>query len=268
MLYTDLTLRNIGYISPDTQKRIKDTKLLIAGCGVGSVFAETAVRLGFKHLILIDPDMIEPHNLNRQNFTAGDINTPKVEALAKRLRAIYPDVKIEAIFDKVTVENASEIVAKADFIFDTIDFLDLPGLVALHDACHHQKKKLMTAINAGFGAVGFYFPEKGKCTIRDLFDLPRTGSVAGISYAERYIAFVKKIERHLDPMVVEQFFQVINLLKEGKPCPASQVAPGVACVAALAGTVAARVAGGLPVAHAPDMLMINMSDITTKALRI
>jgi molybdopterin-synthase adenylyltransferase len=265
MNYTDLTLRNFGYIPPAAQKKIKNMRLLIAGCGVGSVFAETAIRLGFTKIVLIDPDIIEPHNLNRQNFTAKDIGTPKVKALAHRLKAINPAAEIEIILDKVTVQNASDIVAKADFIFDTIDFLDLPGLVALHDACAVQKKKLMTAINAGFGAVGFYFPEGCKCTIRDLFELPRSGSVEGISYAERYIAFVRKIQHHLDPVVVEQFFQVINLLKEGKPCPASQVAPGVASVAALAGTVAARVAGGLTVAEAPSMLMINMSDITTKA---
>ena len=52
-----------------------------------------------------------------------------------------------------------DLVARADLVFDTIDFLDLPGLVALHDACHAQNKALITAVSAGFGAVGFYFPE-------------------------------------------------------------------------------------------------------------
>jgi molybdopterin/thiamine biosynthesis adenylyltransferase len=262
MSYADLTARNAGYISPEAQNRIRETRVLIAGCGMGSVFAETALRLGYEKLILIDHDTIEPHNLNRQNFIFKDIGTSKVGALANRLLAINPDAQIEAICGKVTVGNASEIVARADLVFDTIDFVDLPGLVALHDACHAQGKALMTAISAGFGAVAFYFPEKKKCTIRDLFGLPRHGSVEGISYSERYAAFVRRIQDRLDPMVVEHFFDVLKLLSEGQPCPASQVAPGAGCVAALAGTVGARIASGLPVIEAPHMLIMNINKMT------
>ncbi len=235
MRYSDFTARNLGYISPDTQERIRRTRLLIAGCGMGSVLAETVLRLGFEQIILVDPDAVETHNLNRQNFTVADVGAPKVTALAQRLLAIYPQAHIEAIGDKVTVENARALVAKADMVFDAIDFLDLPGLVALHDAAHAQCKPLMTVVNTGFGALGFYFPEHRRCTIRDLFDLPRQGPVDGISYGERYAAFVRRIEPRLDPLVVEQFFVVIDLMREGKPCPASQVAPGVACAAAAGG---------------------------------
>jgi molybdopterin-synthase adenylyltransferase len=262
MNYADLISRNSGFISPKAQERIRKTRVLIAGCGMGSVFAETAVRLGYEKLTLIDHDTIEDHNLNRQDFTYADIDTYKVTALANRLLAINPDAQIEAICDKVTVQNAPDLIANADLVFDTIDFLDLPGLVALHDACHSQSKALLTAINAGFGAVGLYFPPKKKCTIRDLFDLPRQGSVEGISYGERYASFVRKVEQRLDPQVVDQFFKILKLLNEGQPCPASQVAPGVTCVAALAGTVAARIAAGLPIIEAPEMITINLNLIT------
>jgi len=261
MNYADLTLRNIGYIPPETQDRIRNTRVLIAGCGIGSNFAETVVRLGYEKLILIDHDTIAPHNLNRQNFTADDIGSHKVEALAKRLRAINPNVQVEVICDKVTTENALDVVAKADLVFDTIDFLSLSGLVALHDACHTLNKALVTAVAVGFGAAAFYFPEHKKCTIRDLFDLPRQGSVDGIAYAERYAAYVQKIAHRLDPVVVGHFFETVKLMSEGKPCPASQVAPGAACVAALAGTIAVRIAQGLSVLEAPEMIMIDLTRI-------
>lgn len=266
MEYADLTKRNLGYIPAEAQARIRKTRLLIAGCGVGSIFAETAIRMGYEHLVLIDHDRIEPHNLNRQNYTAADIGVHKVEALNIRLKAINPNAHIEVICDKVTVENAESVATKVDLVFDTIDFLDLPGLVAIHDACEKQNKPLMTAVNAGFGAVGFYFPPKKKCTIRDLFNLPKTGPVDSYSHGERYIGFVQKISPHLDPTVVEQFMNTITLMTEGKPCPASQVAPGVAAVAALAGTVGARIAQGLPITEAPDMLSINMAEITTRKI--
>jgi molybdopterin/thiamine biosynthesis adenylyltransferase len=259
MDYGAFILRNAGYVSPAAQERIRNTVLLIAGCGIGSGFAETAIRLGYRKLILVDHDLIETHNLNRQNYAASDVGRHKVKALQARLLAINPDADVEAVCDKVTPENAGSFVARSDVVFDTIDFIDMPGLVALHDASHEQKKPLVTAINAGYGAAAFYFSQQKKYTIRDLFDLPRQGSVEGISYADKFAAFVEKISDQVDPLVVTQFFRIVKLMGEGKPCPAPQVSPGGACVAALAGTVAVRIAEELPIREAPDMLMINIS---------
>jgi molybdopterin/thiamine biosynthesis adenylyltransferase len=257
--YETLTLRNRGYISPKAQKRIHDTSVLIAGCGMGSTFAETAVRLGYEKLILADHDTIAPHNLNRQNFTTADIGCSKVGALAKRLRAINPNAQVEALCEKITARNAMDFVGKVDLVFDTIDFIDLSGLVALHDACHEQEKPLVTAVNAGFGAAGFYFPGRGECTIRDIFGLPAQGSVEGVSYGELYGSFIQRIAHPLDPLVLEQFAAIVASLSQGKPCPAPQVAPGAACVAALAGTIACRIAEGLPIIEAPNLLVVNMN---------
>lgn len=265
MEYSQLVLRNAGYISPAAQERIRKTRVLVAGCGIGSTFAETAIRMGYENIVLVDDDTISEHNLNRQNFTNEDIGTNKVDAIAKRMRAINPNANIKPVCAKVTVENAEDLVKDVDLIFDTIDFLDLSGLMSLHDACNKHNKALITAINAGYGAAGFYFPAKNKkSTLRDLFGLPAEGSLEDFSYGEIYGAFVAKIAPHLDPMVVEQFFKIIKLLSEGKPCPAPQVAPGASCVAALAGTAAARIAEGLPVTEAPDMLLINMSELTSR----
>jgi len=261
MDYDSLVLRNAGYISDHAQARMRDTRVLIAGCGMGSVFAETAVRLEYEKLVLVDHDVVDSHNLNRQNFTAADVGVHKVDALAKRLLGINPSSEITIIREKISIHNADDIVSKSDLVFDTIDFLDLPGLVALHDACFTQNKKLLTAVNAGFGVAGLYFPEIKKCTIRDLFDLPQSGSVEGCSYGEKYAGFVQKIAHRLDPVVVEQFAKILKFLSEGKPCPAPQVAPGIACVAALAGTIAVRIAEDQPILEAPEMLIISMTNL-------
>jgi molybdopterin/thiamine biosynthesis adenylyltransferase len=259
MDYGTLVLRNAGYVSPAAQERIRGTVVLVAGCGIGSGFAETAIRLGYRKLILVDHDVIESHNLNRQNYAASDVGRHKVKALKERLLAINPDAEVEAVCDKVTPDNAESFVARSDLVFDTIDFLDMPGLVALHDASNKRSKPLVTAVNAGFGAAAFYFPRKTKYTIRDLFDLPRQGSVEGISYAAKFAAFIETISDQLDPLVVKQFFRIVKLMDEGKPCPAPQVSPGGACVAALAGTIAVRIAEELPIREAPEMLMVNVS---------
>jgi tRNA A37 threonylcarbamoyladenosine dehydratase len=97
--YETFTSRNAGYVSENLQRQIRKTRLLVAGCGIGSTIAETCLRLGFQHLTLVDKDQVEAHNLNRQNFTAGDVGTQKVDALAKRLLAINPSASIRAVND-------------------------------------------------------------------------------------------------------------------------------------------------------------------------
>jgi len=63
--YYKLVLRNQGYISKELQEKIQKTRLLIAGCGVGSTVAEAAARLGFCNFILTDGDTVED-NVRKQ----------------------------------------------------------------------------------------------------------------------------------------------------------------------------------------------------------
>ena len=116
--------RNAGYVSEELQSRIRKTRLLIAGCGIGSTIAEACVRLGFEHLTLIDKDQVEEHNLNRQDFTACDIGTQKVDALARRLLSINPSASIRAINEWVTPENAAGFVNRGRHYFRYDRFLE------------------------------------------------------------------------------------------------------------------------------------------------
>ena len=65
--------------------------MLVAGCGsVGSYVAEQLVRSGVGALALVDPEPVEAANLSRTVYEAADVGSPKVEALAGRLRASAP----------------------------------------------------------------------------------------------------------------------------------------------------------------------------------
>lgn len=75
--------RNGMYISPEEQTLIKDTPILIAGSGIGSVIAECALRLGFEHINIVDGNSVELSNLNHQNYLMDDIGNNKAEALKK-----------------------------------------------------------------------------------------------------------------------------------------------------------------------------------------
>lgn len=256
--YDELTRRNSGYVSGPLQERIRTTRLLVAGCGIGSSFAEAAVRLGFESLTLIDGDTVSPHNLNRQDYTAADVGTPKVEALARRLRAINPSAAIRPVCANVDEVNATKIVAEADFVFDTIDFLDLAGIVALHDAARELRRPVITALAIGWGAGCVYLPPDSPWSFRRLFGLPEAGTVSGVSYVETFGKVMGKLAEALPPEAVAVVASALTVMEDGRPCPASQVSPGAFAVGALAATLVVRVLAGEPVTVAPEMVIVDL----------
>jgi molybdopterin/thiamine biosynthesis adenylyltransferase len=262
--YEDLVARNHLYVDPALQQKIRATPLLVAGCGMGSTFAEAAVRMGFERLILIDGDTVSASNLNRQAYVHADIGAFKVAALAARLRAINPNLRVTEVVDWITPDNADALVADAGLIFDTVDFLDVPAIVAIHDAANRQGKPLITAISAGWGAIAGYFPPTGSdvCGFRTLFGMPDHGSVAGLSFRAHFAMFVAGLEDRFGPAVVSAMSQAFTLMEDGTPCPAPQLSVGAYGVASLAVTMAVRILNGEPVVAAPDMVAANMAAIS------
>ena len=264
--YEQLYLRNQGYVSDDLQKKIRKTKLLIAGTGIGSTVAEAAVRLGFETLTLADGDTVEVHNLNRQAFCQSDIGKSKVAALSMRLKGINPSVVISEHADWITPQNASELIGGCDLILDTIDFLDLAAITAVHDEANRQRKTVISAVSAGWGAAACYFPptDSGGCSFRRLFGLPDQGSVENASYVQHFAHFIERIRTGLDPTVADAMAKALTVMEDGTPCPAPHVAAGSFAVASLAVTMAARVLDGKTVTSAPYLIVANMGSICSE----
>lgn len=269
LLYEQLTLRNIDYIPNELQNKIRDTTILIAGCGIGSSFAEVAVRLGFEKFILVDGDIINDHNLNRQCYTNEDIGELKVNALSQRLKAINPSVKVKEITEYISEKNVALIVKEADIVFDTIDFLDLKAIISLHDECKIQRKHLITALALGWGAGCIYFPPDSICSFRQILSLPLEGSIDKFEYSEIFSKFIYSLEEQLDPTVFNAVSKALLFMDDGRPCPASQVSPGAYAVGAFVGTLVVRILSGLPVLTAPNLLIIDMQkSLTGNALNL
>ena len=263
--YELFTLRNKGYINETLQDKIKNTKVLIAGCGMGSAIAEVILRSGFVNLILADADEVAPHNLNRQCFENEDIGKLKTASLAKRLRAIYPEAKITEFNEFVSPKNATELINRVDLIIDTIDFIDLPGVTSLYDAASTQSKPVISAINAGFGAVALFYPHKNSYTFRQLFGLPESGSVEGISYSEKYMSIISNMAKHLNPQVVTEMAKALGFMEDGKPCPASQIAPGSFTAGTLASTIAIKYLGNEKVVAVPNIIILDLATVVTSS---
>ncbi len=117
-------------IGKDGQKNLKEATAAIVGLGaLGSLSAQLLARAGIGKLILIDRDYVELNNLHRQFFREEDIGKAKAEAMAKLLKEINSEVRVEAHFDNLDYTNAEKLLLKADLILDCTDNLETRFLI-------------------------------------------------------------------------------------------------------------------------------------------
>ena len=120
----------LDFIGKDGQSKLSSSSVAIVGCGaLGSVAAELLVRAGIGHLTIIDHDVVELSNLQRQAlYTEQDVSKPKASSLKYHLEAINHDVKITAYDANLNFENVSAFL-KADLVLDCTDNIDTRLLI-------------------------------------------------------------------------------------------------------------------------------------------
>lgn len=108
--------------TPGVHEKIRKSTVGIAGAGgLGSNIAVALTRIGVGRLIIVDFDLVEPSNLNRQQYFIDQIGQPKVEALQETLNRINPLVRVDAIHDRVTADNISELFGEVDVMTEAFD---------------------------------------------------------------------------------------------------------------------------------------------------
>jgi predicted ThiF/HesA family dinucleotide-utilizing enzyme len=125
--------RTIGALGGEASwQRLVRLRIAIIGCGrTGSLVAVTLARLGVRQLILIDPDVVEEHNLGEMDtVTHADLGKPKAEAIVTNLHSVInPQQELVAILSSVTAESALAACKRADVLFCCADN-DVARLVA------------------------------------------------------------------------------------------------------------------------------------------
>ena len=103
-------------------KKIQDARVGLAGLGgLGSNCALNLVRVGFRKLTIVDFDVIDPSNLDRQFYFLDQVGMEKTGALEENLRRINPDLDIKSIKAKIYKENAGEIFADCPIVAECLD---------------------------------------------------------------------------------------------------------------------------------------------------
>ncbi len=123
--HRQMLLRGIG---ESGQRRLLDSTVLLLGCGaLGSVAADLLARAGVGHLVIVDRDVVEASNLQRQLlFDEQDVREglPKAEAARRRLGAINSGVRVTAIVDDINHTNIARFAQGADLLLDGLDNLE------------------------------------------------------------------------------------------------------------------------------------------------
>ena len=108
--------------APGTHEKLKSAKIAIAGAGgLGSNIAVSLARLGVGELLLVDHDVVEPGNLNRQHFGISHIGMKKTEALKNQLADINPFINIKTVNAFITEDNAIDIFSGYGIICEAFD---------------------------------------------------------------------------------------------------------------------------------------------------
>ena len=124
--------RLITLIGEDNVNKLKKANVLIVGLGgVGGYALETLVRSGIYNLTIVDGDIVELSNLNRQIISKRDvIGKPKALVAQARTLEINPDVNLKVINEFISEDNYSLLnIDSFDYVIDACDDLNLKLLL-------------------------------------------------------------------------------------------------------------------------------------------
>ena len=160
----DLLKRNVKGIA----KKLKEAEVCILGLGgLGSNVAVLLARSGIGYLKLIDFDVVEASNLNRQQYRISHIGIKKTEAIKTIIKEINPFVEVETLDIKVDRENILSVVEDIEIVVEAFDRAETKAM-AIEELLTNKNKIVISASGmAGLGSANEIITRK----IRDNFYL-------------------------------------------------------------------------------------------------
>ena len=155
----DLLKRNVKGIS----EKLKKAKVCILGLGgLGSNVAVLLARSGIGYLKLIDFDVVEASNLNRQQYRISHIGIKKTEAIKTIIKEINPFVEIDTLDIKVDRENILSVVEDIEIVVEAFDRAETKAM-AIEELLTNKNKIVISASGmAGLGSANEVITRKIK----------------------------------------------------------------------------------------------------------
>lgn len=164
--------RNLGWITPNEQEKIKKVVIAIPGMGgAGGHHLHALLRMGFQNFKIADLDQFEIQNFNRQfGSTISTINRDKVQVLKEIAMDINPNCKIEIWNEGVTLDNMHEFLSNVEIVCDGLDLYASHLRSPLYELAHKQGCFVISAGPFGMGTALLAFHPQ-KMSFNQYFDL-------------------------------------------------------------------------------------------------
>jgi tRNA A37 threonylcarbamoyladenosine dehydratase len=138
-------------LGKEALEKLQSAHVLVVGLGgVGAYCAEQLCRAGIGEMTIVDADIVEYSNFNRQLLALENtVKCPKAEVMAERLRQINPEIKLHVIQEFVRDEGTEILLARAnyDYVIDAIDSLS-PKVYLIYFALK-RNFRVISAMGAG-----------------------------------------------------------------------------------------------------------------------
>jgi adenylyltransferase/sulfurtransferase len=162
----------LPFVGAEGQEKVSKARVAIVGLGaLGCVASDLLVRAGIGFLRLVDRDLVELNNLQRQTlYTEEDVGTPKAVAARRRLRSTNPEVDVEAHVKDVNYRTVMPLLQGVDLVVDGTD--NIETRYVLNEACIKSRIPLIYGAALGMdGMTGTLWPPATPC-FRCLFPTP------------------------------------------------------------------------------------------------
>jgi molybdopterin/thiamine biosynthesis adenylyltransferase len=183
--YTTAFDRNIGWVTADEQRTLREKRIAIAGMGgVGGFHLLTLARLGISKFRIADLDEFELANFNRQiGATVSTLGRPKVDVLAEMAKDINPECEIDVFPQGVRPENLDRFLLGVDLYVDGLDAFAFDARERVFAFCGANGIPAVTAAPLGLSAATLTFLP-GHMSFEEYFRL------SGCSAEEKAIRFL------------------------------------------------------------------------------
>jgi adenylyltransferase/sulfurtransferase len=168
------------------QQRLLDSSAAIFGLGgLGSPVAMYLAAAGVGRLVLVDFDVVELSNLQRQIIhQTSDLKRPKVVSARDSILALNPDITVEIVQEKLDEKGLDDVVGAVDVVIDGTD--NFAARFGINRACFRHRKPLVSAAAIRFeGQISVYRPGVGdspcyECLYKSTDGVAQTCSETGV----------------------------------------------------------------------------------------
>ena len=169
--YWEMLKRQMPLVSEAEQEKFKNARITVIGCGgIGGLTIEMLARMGIGELVLVDEDVFDLSNLNRQTLAAHtNIGQSKSEIAQKKVNEINPYVNVISYNEHVDESNIDKLIKDSRLVIDALDNI-LTRVIVSRKAREYRIPFIHGAVHGTLGQITTFLPNT--TSYEEMFNLP------------------------------------------------------------------------------------------------